>query len=113
MGKNLNNSLLLYILYDDSRGICYVDTDIGIDSDGDAIKDNDKDFTCNQLYLKTYEPKYQSVLGRIYYTQADATTVSRDFTVSFLDFEVSLDASMIPVYEQIGNLIATLSVDAT
>jgi len=62
VGKNLNNSILFYIKYDDSRGTCYVDTDIAFDSDGDGIKDNDKDFLCNQLYLKAYEPKYESVV---------------------------------------------------
>ncbi|MEI6672836.1 MAG: hypothetical protein WCL02_05955 [bacterium] len=63
VGKNLDNSILFYIKYDDSRGTCYVDTDVAADStDNDGIKDNDKDFFCNALYLKTYEPKYESVI---------------------------------------------------
>ena len=105
VGKNLNNSILLYIKYDDSRGTCYVDTDIAFDSNGDNIKDNDKDFLCNELYLKVYEPKYESVVGRIYYTKPDATSVSKDFTVSFLDFEANLDPEMTIVYKEINNFI--------
>ncbi|MEI6774237.1 MAG: hypothetical protein WCL18_05620 [bacterium] len=62
VGKNLNNSILFYIKYDDSRGSCYVDTDIAFDSNNDGVKDNDKDFLCNDLYLKKYEPRYESVM---------------------------------------------------
>ena len=62
VGKNLNNSILYYITYDNPKGNCYVDTDIHIDSNNDGIQDNDKDFMCNQLYLKTYEPKFESVM---------------------------------------------------
>lgn len=108
VGKNLNNSILLYIKYDDSRWICYVDTDIAFDSDGDTVKENDKDFLCNELHLKTYEPKYESVIGRIYYAKADTTLVSKDFTVSFLDFEANLDADMTIIYKQINDFINTL-----
>ena len=108
VGKNLNNSILFYIKYDDSRGTCYVDTDIAFDSDGDGIKDNDKDFLCNQLYLKAYEPKYESVVWRIYYTKADSTSFSKDFTVSFLDFSANLDSWMTIVYKEINDFINTL-----
>lgn len=108
VGKNLNNSILLYIKYDDSRGNCYVDTDISFDSNGDGTKENDKDFLCNELYLKTYEPKYESVIWRIYYTKTDATSVSKDFTVSFLDFEANLDPEMTIIYKEINNFINTL-----
>jgi hypothetical protein len=62
VGKNLNNSILYYIKYDNSRGTCYIDTDIAVDSDSDGVKDNDKDFLCNELYLKEYDPKYESVV---------------------------------------------------
>ena len=108
VGKNLNNGILFYIKYDNSRGTCYVDTDIAYDSDGDGIKDNDRDFLCNELYLKTYEPKYESVVGRIYYTKPDATTVSKDFTVSFLDFQADLDPEMTVAYKEINDFIDAL-----
>lgn len=105
VGKNLNNSILWYIKYDDSRGNCYGDADIAFDSDADAIKDNDKDFLCNALHLQTYEPKYESVVGRIYYTRTDGTAISKDFTVSFLDFDANLDPEMTLVYKRINELI--------
>lgn len=108
VGKNLKNSILLYIKYDDSRGDCYVDTDIAFDSKGDGIKDNDQDFLCNELSLKKYEPKYESVVGRIYYTKTDTTKVSKDFTVSFLDFEANLSPEMTLVYKEINDFINTL-----
>ncbi len=108
VGKNLKNSILMYIKYDDSRGTCYVDTDIAFDSNGDMLKENDKDFLCNELYLKTYEPKYESVIGRIYYTKADTTSFSKDFTVSFLDFEANLDPEMTIVYKEINDFINTM-----
>lgn len=107
VGKNLKNSILFYIQYDDAKWTCYVDTDIAHDSDGDGIKDNDKDFLCNELYLKKYEPKYESVVGRIFYTRPDTTLVSKDFTVSFLDFEVNLSPEMTLVYKVINDLINT------
>lgn len=107
VGKNLNNSILFYIKYD-AKGICYVDTDIAFDSNNDGIKDNDKDFLCDELYLKTYEPKYESVVGRIYYTKADTTSISKNFTVSFLDFAADLSPEMTIVYKEINNFINTM-----
>ncbi len=110
VGKNLKNSILYYIKYDNAQGTCYVDTDIAFDSDGDAAKENDKDFMCNELYLQQYEPKYESVIGRIYYTKPDATSISKDFTVTFLDFEANLSPEMSIVYKQINDFINSLSV---
>ncbi len=113
VGKNLNNSILYYIKYDNSRGQCYVDTDLGVDSDGDGVKDNDKDFYCNQLYLQKYEPKYQSALGRIYYTNPANTLVSKDFNVSFLDFQTNLTPEMTAIYKEIQDVISSLAVGTT
>lgn len=106
--KNLNNTLLMYIKYDNSQWTCYIDSDIAFDSDNDTVKDNDKDALCNELYLKKYEAKYESVMGRIYYTQPDTTLVSKDFTVSFLDFEAGLDPETTIIYRSINNFINTL-----
>lgn len=108
VGKNLGNSILFYIKYDDSKGTCYVDTDISFDSNGDTTKENDKDFLCNELYLKAYEPKHESIIGRIYYTKTDTTQVSKDFTVSFLDFEANLDAETKFIYMAINDFINSL-----
>lgn len=111
VGKNLDNTILFYIKYDDSKWTCYVDTDIAFDSDSDTVKENDKDFLCNEVFLKKYEPKYESVIGRIYYTRPDTTQVSKDFTVSFLDFEADLSPDMKIVYDAINNFINTLPND--
>jgi hypothetical protein len=113
VGKNLDNSILFYIKYDFSRGTCYVDTDLSMDSDADGVKDNDKDFACNQLYLKKYEPKYQSAKGRLYYTNADNQLVSQDFSVNFLDFETKLDPDTLALYQQVDELIGTLPAELT
>lgn len=88
-----------------------MDTDIAFDSDSDTVKENDKDFLCNEVFLKKYEPKYESVIGRIYYTRPDTTQVSKDFTVSFLDFEADLSPDMKIVYDAINNFINTLPND--
>lgn len=113
VGKNLYNSLLLYIVYDNAQWSCYGDMDISYDSDGDLVKDNDKDFVCNQLYLHTYEPKYESALWRIFYTSSNGTLLSKDFTVSFLDFEATLDSWSQAVYTTINTFIATFAADIT
>ncbi len=108
VGKNLNNSILFYIKYDNPRGSCYVDTDISVDSNGDGVKDNDNDFLCNQLFMQAYEPKYESVVWRIFYNKPDNTSFSKDFTVSFLDFEAQLDSGMTLVYKAVDDFINTL-----
>ncbi|MEI8091770.1 MAG: hypothetical protein WCG98_06210 [bacterium] len=39
VGKNLDNSILFYIKYDFSRGNCYVDADLSVDSNNDGNKE--------------------------------------------------------------------------
>jgi hypothetical protein len=41
----------------------------------------------------------------VFYTKADATSSSKDFTVSFLDFEANLDPEMTIVYKEINDFI--------
>lgn len=113
VGKNLNNSILFYVLYDFSRGTCYVDADLSVDSNWDGNPEGDTDFSCNELYLQTYEPKYQSTNGRIYYTNANNQLVSSDFTVSFLDFESQMDTGTMAIYKELDTLISTLPISGT
>ena len=113
VGKNLNNSILFYVLYDFSRGTCYVDADLSIDSNGDGNVEGDNDFSCNSLYLQTYEPKYQSTKGRIYYTNTNNQLISSDFTVSFLDFESQMDTGTMAIYKELDILIAGLPAAGT
>lgn len=105
VGKSLDNAILYYISYDNARGECYVDTDIEYDSDVDGVLDNDHDFSCNQLHLQQYKANYEWVVGRIYYSRDDLTLISKDFNVSFLDFEVDLPSEMKVVYDDISSLL--------
>jgi hypothetical protein len=84
-----------------------------VDSNGDGISDNDKDFSCNQLFLQKYDPKYESTKGRIYYTNTGNQLVSQDFAVNFLDFQASLDSGTLALYQQVDGLISSLPSNAT
>lgn len=110
--NNLDNSILYNFLYDDADGArdCYIDVDITVDSDGDGVADQDRDFSCNQLHLQKYTPKHDSVTWRIYY-QVWEKMLSQNFTVSFLDFEVDLDAETQQLYDNISDIIATLDMN--
>ncbi len=112
VGKNLNNSILFYVLSNYS-GACYVDTDLSVDSNGDGNPEWDHDFDCNTLHLQTYEPKFQSINGRIYYTNGNNQLVSSDFKVSFLDFDSPMDAATTAIYKDLDGLISTLSSAGT
>ncbi len=104
VGKNLQNSILLYTKYD-QWGSCFIDTDISMDADNDGDKTNDRDIQCNQLYLQKYDPKYESVQWRIYYAKWGTMMTSKDFTVHFLDFQANLDADTLAVYNEINQLL--------
>ena len=113
VGKNLNNSILFYIWYPFSRGTCYVDADLSVDSNSDGNPEGDTDFSCNALQLQSYEPKYQSTKGRIYYTNTNNQLVSSDFTVSFLDFESQMDTGTMAIYKELDTFIAGLPAAGT
>lgn len=106
--KNLDNTVLFYIL-SATQNKCYIDLDIKVDSDGDKIPDNDSEFLCNQLYYKKYEQKYESILWKIFYQTTGWTLSSKEFRVSFLDFEADLDLDMQKVYDDINLLLWTLN----
>ena len=50
-----------------------LDVDVNVDSNGDGTSDNDHDFVCNQLFLYRYTPKYESTMGRIYYSDVNTS----------------------------------------
>jgi len=106
VGKSLENSILFNVLFDDLDWSldCYVDADISIDTNEDGVNDQDRDFNCNELHLEVYEPRYDSVVGRVYYQSWD-TLSSEDFLVSFLDFQVDLDPEKKELYDKIFSLI--------
>ncbi len=106
--KNLDNTVLFYVI-SDKQGKCFIDLDTKVDSDGDKIADNDTDFLCNQLYYKKYDQKYESILWKIHYEDAWAKVKTRDFLVSFLDFNANLDPDSKKVYDDINLLLWTLN----
>lgn len=109
--KNLDNTVLFYIVYDKQKE-CFVDTDIKLDSDGDKIADNDHDFSCNKLYYKKYEQKYESINWRIFYLDPTSGKIdSSDFSVSFLDFAANLDTETKKIYDDINLLIWSLNTE--
>ncbi len=104
--NNLDNTVLFYMKTNAPES-CFGDADISEDSDGDGVVDNDKDFACNTLYLKQYTPKYETTVGRIYYT-VNNEAKTKDFTISFLDYEMSLDPQYKEVYGKINELIQSI-----
>jgi len=98
VGKSLNNSVAFYLLFDDQDGKkdCYVDLDI---SDWE-----DKDFYCNQVFFKKFDPKYESTIWKIYY-QDWAKLLSKDLKISFIDFSINLDEKTQVIYDKITKLI--------
>lgn len=107
--KNLDNTVLFYVVYDKQKD-CFIDTDIKLDSDGDKIVDNDRDFMCNKLYYKKYEQKYESVNWKIYFQWSSSDDfVAKEFQVSFLDFEANLDTETKKIYDDINLLIWTFN----
>ena len=112
VGKNLDNSVLFNVHFNnqDNALDCYVDADIARDSDEDGIADQDRDFNCNQLHMEPYEARYDAAVWRVYYQVWDKL-VSKDFTVNFLDFEVRLEPAMEEIYEKVSKIIT--SIDTT
>ncbi|HPC34694.1 MAG TPA: hypothetical protein PLP73_03440, partial [Candidatus Absconditabacterales bacterium] len=99
VGKSLNNSIAFYVLFDDqeSKKECYVDLDI---SDGE-----DKDFYCNQVFFKKFDPKYESTIGKIHYQDAGGRMLSKDLKISFIDFSIKLDEKTQVIYDKITKLV--------
>jgi PKD repeat protein len=111
VGKNLNNSILFYIKYNNPNGVCYVDVDIAIDSKNDWNPTQNKDFLCNQIHLEEYITSYQSKTGRIYFEEWWSLN-TKDFVVSFLDFILTLDDKTREVYILINELLTSIDADA-
>ncbi len=99
VGKSLNNSIAFYVLFDDqdSKKECYVDLDI---SDWE-----DKDFYCNQVFFKKFDPKYESTIGKIHYQDAWGRMLSKDLKISFIDFSIKLDEKTQVIYDKITKLV--------
>ncbi len=109
VGNSLENSILFYIKHNENLGPCYVDTNVNEDSNGNGNPLDDADFQCNMLYLQKYEPQYDSIVWKLYYSDRNKKLVSQDFMIWFIDFEVALSPENKKVYDQISVLLKELN----
>lgn len=110
VGKNLDNAVLFYMKYNNPSGVCYVDTNIKLDSNKDGNNEQDQDFMCNTIHLASFGSNYENITGRIYYEEGWSLQ-TQDFVVSFLDFSLELDEKTKQAYELINEIIG--SIDPT
>jgi PKD repeat protein len=98
VGKNLNNSVAFYVLFDDpeENKECYIDLDIS--------DENEKDFYCNQAFLQKFDPKYENTIWKLYYQVWDQL-LSKELKISFIDFSIELDEKTQAIYEKTTKLI--------
>ena len=98
VGNSLDNSVAFYLLFDDQDGKkeCYVDLDI---SDWE-----DKDFYCNHVFFQKFDPRYESIIWKIYYQEGEEM-LSKNLKVSFIDFSIKLDEKTQVIYDRITKLI--------
>lgn len=110
--NSLNNSIYLYITYTDAQWICFVDTNILIDKDGDGNASNDRELQCNQAYFIPFTPTTTSITSRVYYeeVQPDNTKklVSDNFLITFLDVDIPQDNEQWGMTTRINNLITSV-----
>jgi hypothetical protein len=99
----MNNSVLFYLFYE-GTGTCFIDTDISKDSNQDGKTDNDQDILCNTLKLRTYDPQFESIMGRVYFENA-GKLVFKNFSVSFEGYNLVLDQDNLLIYQDITTLI--------
>ena len=108
LAKNMNNTLLMYI-NNENEWTCYVDTDIATDSDWDWKTDNDIDLSCNKIAKIKYEPDYENVIWRVYFTVTDdtwkETLTFKNFYVWFEWYILELDEESLEIYNDITVLI--------
>ncbi len=105
VGNNLDNTILFYVKHNENLGSCFIDSNITEDGNSNGNPADDADFQCNQLYLKKYEPQYDSISWRLYYTDRNGKLITQNFNVGFIDFEVALSPENKKVYDQITALL--------
>lgn len=110
VGWSLNNEIMIFVNYI-SDWLCYIDTNIARDEDGDGISDNDKTMTCNSPKIIKYSPELWESLGRIYYEErVDGffKLKTLNYTVDFIDFESVLTDGQKEIYFVLNDLINSL-----
>lgn len=100
--NNLDNSILFYVLNEKTKGKCYVDLDI--------TDDIEEDFSCNEMYLKKYDPQYNSKVWRVYY-EKDGSLVYKEISVSFLDYSIKLTNEQQALYNRISEILKNVKDD--
>ena len=103
ISKSMNNAVLFY-LYNEGTGTCFIDTDISKDSNQDGKTDNDQDIPCNTLQLRTYDPQFESIIGRVYF-ESEGKLFFKNFSVSFEGYDLVLDQDNLLIYQDITTLI--------
>ena len=97
--NNLKNSILFYVLNENLTWKCYVDLDI--------TDDVEEDFKCNTVFFKEYTPQYSSKVWKIYY-EKNGIEMTKEFTVSFLDYSIKLTDEQQKLYDRIAGLLNTV-----
>lgn len=96
--KSLDNTVAFYVLFDnpEDQKECYIDLDIS--------DDNEKDFFCNQVFFKKFDPRYESTIWKIYY-ETWWTIHTQDIKTTFIDFSIDLNEEEKIIYDKINKLI--------
>lgn len=97
--NNLKNSVLFYVLNEKGMKNCYIDEDIS--------DDENETHPCNKPFLKEYTPQYSNKVWKIYY-EKDGVWISREFSVSFLDYSIELSEREQELYNKISELYDTV-----
>lgn len=106
VGKNMWNSLLLYVLYDD--GTCFMDMDITEDTDKNGDPTDDQDVQCNAVRDIAFTPTKKEQTSRIYYAWNKAMK-TKNIVIDFMDYEEITNEAYKDVYPKIDALINEIS----
>lgn len=106
LSKIMDNSLLLFMSYENwGSEECYIDVDISKDSWNDGDTANDRDLSCNTLQKIQYEPTYDSIIWRVYFTTKEWQKVYKNFYVTFEGYVSELNEEEMSLYNDISQLI--------
>ncbi len=105
VGKALENKVLFYVSFNGKD--CYIDADISKDSTNSWHPDQNRDIACNAQALYEYKPSIGSTIARVYFSQGDKMA-SKDITIQFLDYKVSLNADAQATYDMIDTTMTRL-----
>lgn len=103
VGNNLDNSILYYVKWE-WEWECYVDLNTSDDSE--------KDFECNTMYFKEYNPNFVWTKWKLYYTQ-DWIQQTKDINVSFLDYDIEITQQQTDVSDKISSVINQLDTSVS